>query len=227
LHRQYQDGDSTWKLQIMFKKWLFYIGIIMVVGSISTAFKPIDSQNHKWFYVDSNEELLFQFPSEKRSDYVALSLPYTGKFFIGFKEALAFKESQGNYKKINSLGYLGKYQFGKTTLLSVGIKDSLEFMNTPKIQEKAFIALLKKNKWELRNEIKEFRGKIINGVRITESGILAAAHLGGAGSVRKFLKSNGAKKCKDAYGSSISSYMKQFGGYETHNIMADSNAKVN
>jgi len=226
LHRQYQDGDSAWKLQIMIKRWSFYIGIFMIVGLISSAFKPIDSQNHKWFYVDANEELLYQFPSEKPSDYVALSLPFTGKFFIGFKEALAIKESQGKYNKVNTLGYLGKYQFGKTTLETIGIKDSLQFMSNPKLQEKAFVALLKKNKWELREEIKEYRGKIIDGVRITESGILAAAHLGGAGSVRKFLKSNGVKKCKDNYGTSISSYMKQFGGYETHNIPADKNAKV-
>lgn len=198
----------------------------MIVGLVSSAFKPIDSQNHKWFYVDANEELLYQFPSEKPSDYVSLSLPYTGKFFIGFKEAIAFKESQGKYNKVNTLGYIGKYQFGKSTLETIGIKDSLQFMNNPKLQEKAFITLLKRNKWELRNEIKEFRGKIIGGVRITESGILAAAHLGGAGSVRKFLNSNGTKKCKDNYGTSIGSYMKQFGGYETHNIVADSNARI-
>ena len=36
--------------------------------------------------------------------------------FVGFKEALAFKESQGKYRVINTLGYLGKYQFGSTTL---------------------------------------------------------------------------------------------------------------
>ena len=226
MHRQYQDGDSAWKLQFMIKRWAYYTGIILIVGLISTAFKPINSQNQQWFYVDANEELLYQFPSEKTSDYVNLSLPFTGKFFIGFKEALAFKESQGKYHKVNSLGYLGKYQFGKTTLESIGIKDSANFLNNPKMQEKAFVALLKKNKWELREEIKIYRGKVIDGVRITESGILAAAHLGGAGSVRKFLESNGKRKVKDNYGTSIKSYMKQFGGYETHNIVADSNPKV-
>lgn len=210
----------------MIKKWSFYVAIVLIVGFISTAFKPINSENHKWFYVDANEELLYQLPSEKPSDYVSLSLPFTGKFFIGFKEALAFKESQGKYNKINTLGYLGKYQFGKTTLESIGVKDSSQFMSNPKLQEKAFVVLLKKNKWELRNEIKEFRGKVINGIRITESGILAAAHLGGAGSVKRFLNSNGKKKRKDQYGTSISSYMKQFGGFETHNIIADKNAKV-
>lgn len=226
MRRQYQDGDSTWKLQFMIKRWAYYTLIITIVGFISTAFKPINSKNHQWFYVDAKEELLYQFPSEKSSDYVSLSLPFTGKFFIGFKEAIGFRESQGKYNKVNSLGYMGKYQFGKTTLASVGIKDSMHFLNNPKLQEKAFVALLKKNKWELRDEIKEFRGKIIDGVRITESGILAAAHLGGAGSVRKYLNSGGKRKVKDNYGTSIKSYMKQFGGYETHNIVADSNARA-
>ena len=33
--------------------------------------------------------------------------PNLGKTFIGFKEALAFKESRGNYFTVNTLGYLG------------------------------------------------------------------------------------------------------------------------
>src|SRR5210317_1730319 len=37
-----------------------------------------------------------------------------GKSFVGFKEAIAFKESRGDYKIVNTLGYLGKYQFGKS-----------------------------------------------------------------------------------------------------------------
>ena len=121
---------------------------------------------------------------------------------------------------------MGKYQFGKSTLKALGISDSLTFMNSPKLQEKAFVALVAYNKWELRKEIKEYRGKIVGGVRVTESGILAAAHLGGAGSVRKYLKSNGTRKIKDAYGSSIKSYLRDFGGYETQNIKASSNPRI-
>ncbi len=198
----------------------------MIVGLISTAFKPLNSENHQWFNVDENEDLLYQFPSEKPSDYTNLSLPFTGKFFIGFKEAIAFKESQGKYDLVNSLGYMGKYQFGTSALRAIGINNNSEFLNNPKLQEKAFIALLKINKWKLRNLIKEYRGKVVDGVRVTESGILAAAHLGGAGSVRKYLESNGERKCKDNYGTTIKSYMKQFAGYETHNIKPDSKAKV-
>lgn len=210
----------------MIKRWSFYVAIVVIVGFISSAFKPLNSKNHQWFYVDESEELLYQFPSEKPSDYVNLSLPYIGKHFVGFKEAVAFKESQGKYNKVNSLGYLGKYQFGLSTLESIGITNVNQFLRNKELQEKAFLALLQKNKWELRDIIKEYRGQIISGVRITESGILAAAHLGGAGSVRKFLESNGTKKCKDAYGSSVKSYMREFAGYETHNIEADNNAKA-
>ncbi|MES2748336.1 MAG: peptidoglycan-binding protein LysM [Bacteroidota bacterium] len=206
----------------MIKRWLFYIGIALIVGFVSMAFKPLSSKDQQWFYVDKDEVILYEFPSKKTTDYISLGIPFTGKFFIGFKEAIGFKESQGKYNTINSLGYLGKYQFGKETLATIGIKDSSRFINSPKLQEKAFVALLSKNKWELRNEIEKYEGKIVDGVTITESGILAAAHLGGVGSVKKFLRTEGRKKCKDAYGTSVKSYMRQFAGYET-DIVADKN----
>ena len=62
---------------------------------------------------------------EKRNDlikdislpeYVDYNLPYLERNFMAFKEAVAFKESQGKYTVVNTLGYLGKYQFGKSTL---------------------------------------------------------------------------------------------------------------
>jgi len=209
----------------MIKRWAFYTSIILIIAYLSSGFKPFELQNHNWFQ-SNNEELAYRFPSKVQKDYVNLNIPFTGKFFIGFKEAVAFKESQGEYKKINSLGYMGKYQFGLETLKTIGIHDSLAFLRSPKLQEKAFVALLSKNKWELKDEIEKFSGKIISGVRITESGILAAAHLGGAGSVKRFLNSNGERKCKDDYGTSIKSYMRDFGGYETTGIIADNNAKA-
>ncbi len=210
----------------MIKKWFFYTSLIVIIAYLSAGFKPFELQNHNWFQVNNNDELSYLFPSKEQKDYPNLNVPFTAKFFIGFKEAVAFKESQGKYKKINSLGYMGKYQFGLETLKTIGIQDSLSFLNSPKLQEKAFVALLSKNKWELKDEIEKFSGKIISGVKVTESGILAAAHLGGAGSVKRFLNSNGAKKCKDNYGTSVKSYMREFGGYETSGIIADNDAKA-
>jgi hypothetical protein len=209
----------------MIKKWIFYTSLALIIGYLSSGFKPFELQNHNWFLAD-NESLAYQFPSKEQKDYINLNIPFTGKFFIGFKEAVAFKESQGKYQKINSLGYMGKYQFGLETLKTIGIHDSLAFLRSPRLQEKAFVALLSKNKWELKDEIEKFSGKIVSGVKVTESGILAAAHLGGAGSVKRFLNSNGIRKCKDDYGTSVKSYMRDFGGYETSGIIADNNAKV-
>ena len=157
---------------------------------------------------------------------VAYNIPYLEKDFVGFKEALAFKESQGKYTVVNTLGYLGKYQFGKTTLLRFKIYNTKAFLNNPELQEKAFKALCKVNKWILRKDIQRCVGKTINGITISTSGILAAAHLSGAGNVKKFLRSNGTLNFSDAYGSSIESYLKKFGGYDVSEIEPDRNAKI-
>ncbi len=154
------------------------------------------------------------------------STPSLGKSFVGFKEALAFKESRGNYFVVNTYGYLGKYQFGKNTLKLIGIHNTSEFLADPKLQEKAFIANAERNKWILRRDIKRFVGKNIGGVLITESGILAAAHLAGPGSVKKFLRSYGAIGFADAYGTTIKSYMKRFSGYDTSFVVPNRKAKA-
>lgn len=164
-------------------------------------------------------------PTAKAATYDE-SLLTLGKSFTGFKEAIAFKESGGDYFRVSSLGYLGKYQFGKQTLKSIGISNTQLFLKTPELQEKAFLAYMKRNKWILRKDIKQFVGENIDNVKVTESGILAAAHLAGAGSVKKFLRSYGTNNFKDALGTSVKYYMKKFSGYNTSNIVANRAAKV-
>jgi len=158
--------------------------------------------------------------------YEAFS-PYLGRSFVGFKEALAFKESGGNYATINTYGYLGKYQFGKETLKLIGVRNIQKFLGDPKLQEKAFIANAQRNKWILRRDINNFVGKRINGVVVTESGILAAAHLAGPGSVKKYLRSYGLDNFADGYGTTIANYMKRFSGYDTSFLKPNKKAKVN
>jgi hypothetical protein len=124
------------------------------------------------------------------------------------------------------LGYLGKYQFGAETLKLIGIYNPNHFLYNPELQEKAFVANAERNKWVLRKDIKRFEGKQIAGVKITESGILAAAHLAGPGSVKKFLRSYGDHNISDAYGSTVKYYMKKFAGYDTSIITPDKKARV-
>ncbi len=161
--------------------------------------------------------------TKEQSSVKPINIPFVGKSFTGFKEAVAFKESQGNYNIINTLGYLGKYQFGRTTLERFNIYNTRHFLKDPELQEDAFIALCSVNKWILRKDIKRSTGKTINHIKITESGILAAAHLAGAGNVKKYLRSNGSFDFKDAYGSSVQHYLKQFSGYDTSIIEASKN----
>lgn len=213
----------------MIKKWIYYTSIALITAFITLSFKA--TTHNKRNVVNDDEASFYILPSLEDIDngtdeYLNFNFPFTGKTFTGFKEALAFKESQGRYTLINSLGYMGKYQFGRAALRAIGIHDSSEFLRNPRLQEKAFKALLAKNKWELRKEIEKYDGKVVNGIAVTESGILAAAHLGGAGSVKKFFKNNGKRTIKDNYGTSLQSYMKKFGGYDTSFIEANSNAKI-
>ena len=131
-----------------------------------------------------------------------------------FLSAIGFRESSNNYKAVNRFGYLGKYQFGRKTLNAIGFENvsNREFLANPSIQEKAMLTLLKQNKHTLRKEIAKYSGKVINGIYITESGILAAAHLAGAGNVKKFFRKG--YEFRDGNGTKMTSYMKQFANYE-------------
>ena len=136
------------------------------------------------------------------------------KTHIKFLDDIGFRESSNNYKAVNQFGYLGKYQFGRKTLNNLGYEDvsNRELLENSSIQEEAMYALLNHNKRILRRQIKKYHGKTIYGVYITESGILAAAHLAGAGNVRKFFRKG--YEFKDGNGTKMTSYMILFSGYK-------------
>ena len=73
------------------------------------------------------------------------------------------------------------------------------------------LVLLQKNKRTLRKEIKKYVGQTINGVYITESGLLAAAHFAGAGNVRRFFRKG--YEFEDGNGTKMTSYMIKFADY--------------
>jgi hypothetical protein len=212
----------------MQKQWYYVLTVTMIAAFLSSGFKRNENKHLILSSMERIEGQFYEFDvlTLHQHQSTSVEVPFIGNTFTGFKHALAHKESQGKYHKVNSLGYMGKYQFGASTLASIGVYDSLAFINNPKLQEKAFKALLSKNKWELRNYIKKYDGKEFNGVFITESGILAAAHLGGVGSVKKFFKSGGTRVKKDAYGTSIATYLKRFSGFDTYSIPAEKSAKV-
>lgn len=215
----------------MIKKFLRILFISTAIFMVATGFtskKELVAKSKVNSEVKENLELYYTVLNENEMEE-EVAEPFSlflGKSFIGFKEAVGFKESQGKYHVVNTLGYMGKYQFGKGTLQLIGVYNTWDFMSNPSIQEKAFEANLSRNKWVLRRDIKRFVGKTIAGVKVTESGILAAAHLGGPGNVKKFLRSYGRNTFSDAYGSSVRYYMKKFAGYDTSSIEENKKAKV-
>jgi hypothetical protein len=140
-----------------------------------------------------------------------------------FLEHLANRESSNNPKSINSFGYIGKYQFGNAALKDVGYENITvnKFIKDPdifseKMQDIAVIKLMKINKKRIGKLLNKYNGKKINGILITESGLLAAAHLAGAGGVRKFLKSNGRYNPADGYGTRLTQYLKEFQNHKVN-----------
>ena len=129
-----------------------------------------------------------------------------------FLFAIGHQESGNRYFIVNRYGYMGKYQFGKSTLKTLKIKVTKEaFLNSPDLQEFAMKQNLLYNKKKLQKYIDKFDGQTINGILVTESGLLAAAHLGGAGSVRKWFRNGKVKE--DGNGVKITTYMQRFSGY--------------
>jgi hypothetical protein len=68
-------------------------------------------------------------------------------------------------------------------------------------------------------KLDKYIGETIGGVHITESGIIAAAHLKGFGSkkypgINHFLRSGGETNGEDAFGTSVSDYLRKFQDYD-------------
>jgi hypothetical protein len=154
-----------------------------------------------------------------------------------FLDTLSFKESSNNWKAAKRSehisknfdepdtiyhDYIGQYQLGKTAFLDIGKEpvDYDKFIKNPYIypkyeQDKDILKLLKRNKTYLKHFM-GYVGKTINGIKITESGLLASAHLVGQQKVKKFILSNGEEDPVDGNKVPCSHYLKYFGGFKVN-----------
>ena len=203
---------------------IFKNNFLIIFFLISTSFNNYDEDNPNLIFEDlvtADYIDTANYFEDVVSDFLFLK-----KDFIGFKEILGYKESTSDYKKVNKFGFMGKYQFNLNTLKMYKIKNSKKFINNAELQERVFLINVQRNKWILRKDIKWFVGSNINNTIITESGIIAAAHLAGPGNVKKYLRSGGKYNTKDAFGTSISKYMEYFKGYDLSMIEAVRKPKV-
>ena len=196
---------------------------------------------------DANVEksAIVQSQQQTRTTDVIENKSSTGyKTLDDFYRDLGQRESSGNYEVVNRLGYVGKYQMGEAALVDCGYyvetaqkgnysnndwsgkftgKDGIysleDFKKNHAVQEKAQLQY-KKLQWKYLQNVgaDKYIGQVINGYKITASGLLAGAHLAGAGGVIKYLKSAGKNNTKDSNGTSVESYMKNFAKYDVSKI---------
>jgi hypothetical protein len=111
----------------MIKKWSFYTSLTLIIAYLSSGFKPFELHNHNWFQVNQKDELSYLFPSQEQKDYTNLNVPFTGKFFIGFKEASLSKNRKENTIKSTRWVIWENTNLVSETLKTIGIHDSLLF----------------------------------------------------------------------------------------------------
>ena len=154
------------------------------------------------------------------------------KNFYDFREAIKQRESSGNYQAVNRFSFMGAFQFGKPRLWDLGYsldrykphwynfrdrKDltKQEFLEDEELQDLIFFQ-------HVRNCIKQIKNKgldkyictYVNKIKITMSGLVAGMHLGGLGSLTKWLV---GVPFRNGFGTDLGSYIEKFSDYDLEN----------
>jgi len=215
------------------KKKLIYLSVFFIVSV--TALSMMDITNDEIINTNITNDISKIDNKTTKEIIPNVNTKLNFKTTKEFLEKLAFKESTNIWdtvryvkrKKDNKKipAYVGKYQFGNIAFRDIKSKVRVaDFAEDPSIwgehqQDEDILKLMKNNKHYLRKKInfkgyQHYLGETINGVEITESGIMAAAHLIGNRGVKKFLKSGGENDPVDGNGTSCSKYMKIFSNYK-------------
>ena len=134
-----------------------------------------------------------------------------------FKDKLRDSESSGRYDVVNKKGYMGAYQFGNPRLTDYKNANKKEFTNEEfladkKLQDEVFdwhVSDIRKG--IKRNKLGQYIGQKINGIPITEPGMVAAAHLGGFTGMKNFITNLGENNTdKDDGVTYLSDYLDKF-----------------
>ena len=185
---------------------------------VDIGLKPLDNTNNfttdnAWNYPDSTSSPFYEKMgrpySNGNTDNISNieHIPYI--FSQKMRTLLGQKESENDYKKINStgggFGAIGKYQIRRDGFKDAGyinnknqwigknnIYSIADFLNNPDAQEKFLDEYFKAKYRQLQSNgsLKyigsPFKG-IISNFDITDTGLLAASHREGAGAVHNFL----------------------------------------
>lgn len=156
--------------------------------------------------------------------------PMTNKGDLSlFMERMALRESDNTPTVVNWLGYMGKYQFGPRTLWALGEEFKVtkaEFLNTEPLQDRAMLQYMRDNRYMISDLIDRFDGKWYRGIYITESGLLAGAHLVGSHGLRAWLEGRSGTRIIDAKGTHVRDYVEMFSKYSLEGLASGTTNEV-
>lgn len=151
--------------------------------------------------------------------------------------ALKLMESGGDYQAVNTLNFLGAYQFGEAALIDLGyvrldsdpydnnfsggwtgkngIRSTSDFLASSSVQDDAALEWMDVM-WRYieYHDIDGYAWTEVGGMDLTPSGMLAASHLLGAGALAEYIRSDGAADLRDPYGMPIATYIEKLNGHE-------------
>lgn len=150
-----------------------------------------------------------------------------------FLNELGFRESSNNYAAVNRYNYLGRYQLGKMGLQEAGFMDEnggwtalansygiysqADFLTCPEGQDAAVRAYHQRTCYYIRvMGMDAYVGSTYCGVEVTPSGLLAACHLVGIGSMKEGLTTG--QHVYDGNHVSAAVYMELFAGYDVSTV---------
>lgn len=159
--------------------------------------------------------------------------------YADFKTALGQYESGNNYGFVSSLQYLGRWQFSEESLkaagfyqgdsttardyvgawtplaASFGVTSKASFLASPAAQDAALESWFRYVDNDIHQlGLAKYEGQTLNGVAITGSGLFAGTHLVGVWALKSFLESGGTNVPQDGYGTTVVTYLTNFGGYD-------------
>lgn len=145
--------------------------------------------------------------------YISSPTPLTKSVF--YQDLMSLKESGNSPDAMNCIGAMGLFGFMEGTLQDLGYNiTAAEFKENPSIfpeslQREALAKFTIQNDSLLKDIIDKYIGTITqDSIQVTRAGILAAAHLGGPGSVKRYFETGYV--AKDITNTTILDYMKAF-----------------
>ena len=215
------------------------------IGSqlVRTGNEKPSNDGHNWFEVRWGNQTGWV-----RDDLLGESFPHwiairpqtaTGREFGDFVYGIGFRESTNNYRRVGTVDpndhKLGRFQFGRAALIDVGLRDANgnwsqtanemgiftddDYLNNPVAQNYAMEGFLRVNWRYITNAgFHRYVSTYMNGVLITESGLLASTHLMGIGNMRTALRNGDLTSVRDGLGTTPLEYMTRFGGFNVENI---------